>query len=179
VRYREWHGCTGRPGEGVGLEAEAVARGIIEREAGERITVAVVDPSIFSQDGGPSIGERMRRAGARFRTADNTRVGKSGAMSGWDQARARIAGSEAGPMLAVFDSCRDFIRTVPVLQHDRLRLEDLDTAAEDHIADETRYAYLARVMMPKVADKPPTADEILRREWGGGPRARVLNWKVL
>ena len=77
----------------------------------------------------------MRRVGARFRPADNTRVGKAGAMSGWDQVRARIAGDEAGPMLAVFDTRRDFIRSVPVLQHDRLRPEDLDTSAQVHIAD--------------------------------------------
>ena len=159
-----------------------MARGIVEREAGEKIIVAVADPSIFSQDGGPSIGERMRRAGARFRPADNTRVGRAGAMSGWDQVRARIAGSEAGPMLAVFDTCRDFIRTVPVLQHDRLRREDLDTAAEDHIADETRYVGLARAMLPKLAAKPPTADDIWRRDWPKvtlRSRARALGWKVM
>ena len=32
-----------------------------------------------------------------------------------------------------FDTCRDFLRTVPVLQHDRDKPEDLDTATEDHI----------------------------------------------
>jgi hypothetical protein len=162
----------------VRLDAEAVARGILEREAGETIARAVADPSIFSEDGGPSIGERMRRAAVWFRPADNTRVGKAGAMSGWDQVRARIAGAEAGPMLAVFDACRDFIRTVPALQHDRLRPEDLDTAAEDHIADETRYACLARMMPPRVPAAPETADERWRREWGGATREAEVSWKV-
>ena len=54
------------------------------------------------------------------------------------QMRARIAGSEAGSTLVVFDTCRDSIRTVPVLQHDRMGVEDLNTTAEDHVADETR-----------------------------------------
>jgi hypothetical protein len=178
VRYREWYGCTGRPGEGVRLDAEAIAQGILEREARETIREAVADPAIFSQDGGPSIGERMRRAGVWFRRADNTRVGKAGAMSGWDQVRARITGTEAGPMLAVFDTCRDFIRTVPVLQHDRLRLEDLDTSAEDHIADETRYACLARLFLPIVRTAAQTAEDRWRRDWPKvtpGP----LDWKVL
>jgi len=178
VRYREWYGGNGRPNEGLRLEAEAVARGILERETGERIALAVADPSIFREDGGPSIGERMRRVGVAFRPADNTRVGKAGALSGWDQVRARIAGTEAGPMLAVFDTCRDFIRTVPVLQHDRLRPEDLDTTAEDHVADETRYACLSRVYTPRAVATPAlTADQQWERDWG--PRRRVAEgWKV-
>ena len=52
---------------------------------------------------------------------------------------ARGDGGEGAPMLYVFDTCRDFIRTAPVLQHDPARLEDLDTEAEDHIADNVRF----------------------------------------
>jgi hypothetical protein len=37
--------------------------GILEREGGETIAYGVADPSIFREDGGPSIGERMRRMG--------------------------------------------------------------------------------------------------------------------
>lgn len=176
VRYREWYGASGGPGEGLRLEAEAVAAGILERERGERISQSVADPSIFSQNGGPSIAERMARAGVRFRPADNTRVGRMGAMGGWDQVRARIAGNRRGAMLAVFDTCRDFLRTVPVLQHDRDRPEDLDTEAEDHIADETRYACLAR---PITAPRAPVPDPeaAWRRAWGGEQRAE--GWKVM
>ena len=174
VRYREWYGAGERHGEGLRLDAEAVAAGILERERGEIITHAVADPSIFRQDGGPSIGERMARAGVRFRPADNTRVGKSGALSGWDQMRARIKGTDAGPMLLVFDTCRDFIRTVPVLRHDPMRLEDLDTGAEDHVADETRYACLSRPLI--AAESPPPSRPF--DSW----RARQdegMSWKVL
>ena len=175
VRYREWYGAEGLRREGLRLEAEAVARGILQREAGETIATAVADPSIFREDGGPSLAERMARAGARFRPADNTRVGKAGALSGWDQVRARIAGTEAGPMLVVFETCRDFIRTVPSLQHDPLRPEDLDTRAEDHIADETRYACLARPIIAGKA-RPPTEPPD-RWRYGVAP-AGVAGWKV-
>jgi hypothetical protein len=48
------------------------------------------------------------------------------------------------PMLYVFETCRDFIRTVPALQHDEKRPEDLDTDGEDHIADEARYMCMSR-----------------------------------
>ena len=47
-------------------------------------------------------------------------------------------------MLFVFHTCRDFLRTVPALQHDTARAEDLDTAGEDHVADECRYACMSR-----------------------------------
>jgi len=174
VRYREWYGAS-QPNVGVRLEAEAVAAGVREREAGGRISYRVADPSIFSQNGGPSIAERMARVGCVFRPADNTRVGKAGALSGWDQVRARIAGEGEGPMLSVFETCRDFIRTVPVLQHDPARAEDLDTSAEDHIADETRYACLSRPLMantPASATAPPDLDRWRRRREAESWRAQ-------
>ncbi len=78
-------------------------------------------------------------------------------------------------MLYVFDTCRDFIRTVPVLQHDPMRPEDLDTAGEDHIADETRYACLSRPLIPT---RPARAATTAWTE-GWGPRpAGAENWKV-
>ena len=164
VRYREWYGADARRAKGLRLSAEAVAAGILERERGEPPPHGVADPSIFAQDGGPSIGERMRQAGVTFRRADNTRVGNLGALSGWDQMRARITGDEEGPMLFVFDTCRDFIRTVPSLQHDPMRPEDLDTRAEDHIADETRYACLSRPLLAP-APTPPGAEDSWYQRW--------------
>jgi hypothetical protein len=152
VRYREWYGCAGKPNEGLKLTAEAVARGVLDRDAGEAIAYGVADPAIFASDGGPSIGERMFREGLAWRRADNARVARAGALGGWDQMRARISGDEAGPGLVVFSTCRDFIRTVPALQHDPVRAEDVDTAAEDHAADEARYACMSR---PYCAARPP------------------------
>jgi hypothetical protein len=149
IRYREWYGAHETTGAGIRLEAEAVARGILEREGREGIVGGIADPSIFSCNGGPSIAERMRQVGVWFRAADNTRVGRAGAFTGWDQMRARVRGQGQRPMPYVFETCRDFIRTVPVLQHDPHRPEDLDTRGEDHIADETRYACLSRPMIAK------------------------------
>jgi hypothetical protein len=157
VRYREWYGSNGKPNEGLRMTAEEVATAIAVQERNDKIAYGVADPSIFREDGGPSIGERMRRTGLHWRPADNARVGANGAMSGWDQMRARIKGTEDGPMLVVFDTCRDFIRTVPVLQHDPDRPEDLDTDGEDHVADEARYACMSRPMtaLPKVPSRNP------------------------
>ena len=76
-------------------------------------------------------------------------------------------------MLYVFDTCREFIRTVPVLPHDPDRPEDLDTTAEDHIADEARYACLSR---PLTAGRP-VAPTNPRDLWGRTARPPV-SWKV-
>ena len=73
-----------------------------------------------------------------FREADNKRVSmrdgkmKRGPMGGWDAMRQRIIGENGKPMIYCFSTCVASIRTIPVLQHDPARAEDLDTTAEDH-----------------------------------------------
>lgn len=149
IRYREWYGSSS-PNVGIRLEAEDIARGIWAREEGEKIAYGVADTAVFDQAGraygylGPTIGERMNKTlgavGATpFRGADKSRP------QGWDQMRARLHGDlDGNPMLVVFNTCGDFMRTVPALQHDPIKPEDLDTDGEDHIADETRYGCMSR-----------------------------------
>ena len=61
-----------------------------------------------------------------FKRADNRRISNYGHMSGWDQMRARLVGNDDGhAMLVLFSTCVDFIRTVPFLQHDPDRHEDV------------------------------------------------------
>ena len=150
LRYREWYGSNGTPNVGLKLTAEEVARGIKAREKDDTIAYGVLDPAAFAVDGGPSIAQMMAREGVIFRPADNKRVSQKGALSGWDQMRGRLKGDADGrPMLFVFETCRDFIRTVPVLQHDPDKPEDLDTDGEDHVADEARYGCMSRPWIPR------------------------------
>lgn len=59
-------------------------------------------------------------------------------------------------MIFCFESCRDSIRTIPALQHDPNRAEDIDTESEDHAADEWRYACMSRPWAPMLrASEPP------------------------
>lgn len=143
IRYREWYGASS-PKKGLKLTTEEVARGIKSRDEGERIDYSVADPAIFAEDGGPSRAEVFGNHGVWFRRADNKRVSGNGALGGWDEMRQRLKGERGVPMLYVFDGCRDFIRTVPSLPHDPHRMEDIDTSAEDHAADEARYACMSR-----------------------------------
>lgn len=170
VAYREWYGAGGAR-----LQADDIAKGILAREraAGERrggdaneaaivggapaISYSVLDPSCWSVQaisGGPSIAEQMAKEGVFFQRADNRRTPHAGAQSGWDLMRARLRGDAQGnPMLVFTTDCPNAIRTIPVLQHDPLNPEDLDTKAEDHAADAVRYGSSSR---PYVRDAAKT-----------------------
>jgi hypothetical protein len=65
-------------------------------------------------------------------------------MGGWDQLRARLVGQDGLPMIYFFSTCAASIRTIPALQHDPARMEDVDTESEDHCADDARYAAMSR-----------------------------------
>jgi len=144
-KYREWYGSTGEPNKGLKLDAEPVAAGILERERGENIRYGVADPACFIRDGGPSIAERMLIRGVSFRKADNKRK------TGWDQLRHYLQGEGGRPMLYFSELCTDTIRTLPALPHDDHDMEDVDSDAEDHAADETRYAVMSRPWVPRAA----------------------------
>ena len=157
VRYREYYGCVDpvkNPNTGLKMPAEDVAQHILHLERGETIAYGVLDPAAFSSDGGPSIAERIYTGSGNklmFRRADNARVASKGAMGGWDQMRARMLGEDGRPLLYAFSNCTDSIRTIPMLQHDENRVEDVNSDMEDHAADDWRYACMSR---PYVRAKP-------------------------
>lgn len=169
VRYREWYGTKpGKPNTGLKLTAGDVGRGIKERDGAEHIDPSYLDPAAFAEDGGPSLAERINNQLSKglFIPADNKRVAARGAMGGWDQMRDRLKGEDFGepygerPMIYCFKTCYDSIRTIPALQHDEDRPEDLDTDGEDHAADDWRYACMSRpwVRPLDIKDKEPKND---------------------
>lgn len=159
VRYREWYGASS-PNVGLKMPAEEVGHEIARREREDNpITYGVLDPAAFASDGGPSIAERIARAGIRFRPADNKRVAARGAMGGWDQVRSRLLGNGKRPQIYFFSTCTDAIRTLPALQHDPDKPEDVDTDSEDHAPDEIRYACMSRPFVRQAEPKP--TDKIL------------------
>jgi len=145
-KYREWYGASGI-NKGLKMTADLVAQGIVRREAKERIRDYVADPSIFVRNGGPSIAETMAIHSCMWRRADNKR------QPGWEQMQSRLRGEFGVPMLYFHESCEATIRTVPVIQHDSKNVEDIDTEAEDHALDETRYAVMSRPWLPSDISK--------------------------
>ena len=144
IIYREWYGST-KPNVGIRLENSGIAAGILERENREKISDMVADPAIWIQSGGLSIGEQMMNEGCFFRKADNKRL------SGWQQVRQRLDGDNGAPMLYIFSTADALIRTMPSMQHDKTKPEDLDTTSEDHAVDTLRYLLMSR---PLVAERP-------------------------
>ena len=161
IRYREWYGGKpNQPNVGLRLLATDVGREIAVRESSETIAYGVLDPACFAHNGGPSIYEDIYKgSGGKvvFRPADNTRVAGVGSMAGWEQMRKRLLGDVdqqnncIRPALYTFSNCLDSIRTIPALQHDKHRAEDIDSDMEDHAADEWRYACNSRPYVPTPA----------------------------
>lgn len=131
-RIMELYGCTDTPNEGVKWTADEQFAKIaqIEREhpwlAGHHIE-GVADPAIFAADGGVSIADTAAKHGVFFSPGDNKRI------PGWMQCRYRLHMDANGvPMMYVFDNCKAFRRTIPLLVYDDHMPEDLDSDGEDH-----------------------------------------------
>lgn len=150
-RIRELYGCTGTPNEGVRWEPGRIAAEIRRIETEDpnlrgRPVRGIADPSIFDESRGESIAAMMARSGVYFDRGDNSRL------AGKMQLHHRLAFDEKGvPMLYVFSTCRNFIRTLPALVYDSADVEDVDTAGEDHIYDECRYVLMEYPIAPPAA----------------------------
>lgn len=169
-RYREWYGCEpGRANVGLKLTPGQIARGIMERERGceqrDNLRVdRVADPAIFDSSRGDSVAKQMapgpNRPGITFRPGDNTRL------AGKMQMHERLRFNEEGkPLLYVFSTCRDFIRTVPTLPYSMYHPEDVDTDGEDHAYDEARYFCMAHPVpqKPKEERRAPDYDPFIQK----------------
>ena len=111
---------------------------------GRRIQ-GVADPAIWDAESGISFAETAAKYGIYFTPGDNARI------PGWMQMQYRMMFDEAGyAMMYIFNTCKNWIRTIPTLEYDQHRAEDLDTKGEDHAADETRYFCMMRPITPKI-----------------------------
>lgn len=144
-RIGELYGWTGKPNEGTRELATGVARKIVayQKIINRQVHPGPADSSIFAVDNGNSIAGDMEKAGVRWLPSDK-RAGSR--INGWEIMRDRLTNAtrREGPGLYVFDTCRQFIRTVPTAPRDSRNPDDLDTSVEDHIADEARYRCLAK-----------------------------------
>lgn len=127
------------PNEGVKWVPERVFAEIqqMEREhpllRGKEIQ-GVADPAMWDAQYGKSIAATAEKYGIYFEKGDHERI------PGWMQCQYRLMfDAEGFPRFYVFNTCREFIRTIPTLMYDEHKTEDIDTEGEDHAADEWRY----------------------------------------
>lgn len=143
-RVMELYGWNGKPNEGLRLTNTDIARRIkgVE-EASEykgRLQPGPADSQIFDVVNGTSIADEMATVGIRWVTAQK---GPGSRRQGAQLLRQRLKASLQWPMeepgLFVFTTCRQFIRTVPVIPRDKTNADDVDSDSEDHVYDECRY----------------------------------------
>lgn len=157
-RINEIYGWNGQPNVGCHATSTEIAARALEMELRIRIYDRVVagpaDHSIFSDyDGKASIANEMSRPirrpnGREYRgiTFTMARKGPNSRVPGWQAMRKALKNAcrldnrpRERPGLFIFDTCEHWARTVPVLPRDEKKPDDVDTDAEDHPADDTRY----------------------------------------
>ena len=155
-RCAEWYGWNGTPQEGLRLEDSKVAEGVLERQQkmgfSERAITHLASPDCFSKKPdyrgggqGPSTAEVFAAKGLYLIPADHTRETKIRQF----RERLRYEVDETGkvthpPMMRIYRSCKQFIRTVPSLSVDDDNPEDIDTEQEDHAYDDACEIGMAR-----------------------------------
>lgn len=155
--YRQLYGCTNVPNTGLRLEPSAIAKMVKEIEDAEEkgnTIIGIADPAIWDESRGRAgtIINMFEEQGVYFEKGDHKRL------PGKMQVHKRLAFDENGyPMLYVFDTCREFLRTFPNLVYDKNRPEDIDTNCEDHDYDAMRY-FLMRNPLPSPAAKVQAKD---------------------
>jgi len=161
-RIKEYYGCTGEPNVGLMLTPQEIAKTILEIEATDpnlkgKFITGVADPAIWDKSHGESIAEMMEKEHVYFSKGDHARL------AGKMQFHYRLAFDDMGiPMFYCFKSCKDFIRTIPILIYDEKKVEDIDTTLEDHIYDETRYLFMEHPLNPERPKQmtPPAEDPL-------------------
>ena len=152
-RIMEMYGCTQTPNEGIKWSPDEQFKRIAELERthpwlkGRNID-GVADPAIWDASRGESIAETASKYGIYFTPGDNQRI------PGWMQVHYRLQFDENGySRMYIFNNCKAFIRTIPLMMYSDTRPEDLDTKLEDHVADETRYLCMSRPIKPIIPVK--------------------------
>ena len=149
IRYRELYGC--KPGEyNVGLKksAQKLAKEAWSYAITDGIKDMVADPAIWTdekiEDQSKSIEQVFTEAGFNMIKANNDRIN---GLVMVDDIFKQTIDENGSPMFQVFNTCRDFVRTIPLLTPNPIHPEDVDTNLEDHAYDDHRYAIMSDFVM--------------------------------
>lgn len=153
-RIKEFYGWNGTPNTGLKWEPAKQAAEIAKFEKEDAVlkhfkVYGVADPAIWERSSGESIANIMEKQGLYFDKADNSRI------PGKMQCHYRLAFDENGKSkFYCFNTCKQFIRTIPNIVYSDIHVEDINTEGEDHIYDEWRYLMMKHPINPRYAVKP-------------------------
>lgn len=142
IRYRELYGCEkDKPNTGTKESVADVARKAWEIAALDGVDTMIADPAVWGKvdNADLSVAEKFAAAGWKMIKGNNDRLAGLQAIHDY----LKTTDSDGRPMMLIFSTCKDFIRTIPFLLPDKNRPEDIDSKLEDHIYDETRYAVMS------------------------------------
>lgn len=152
IIYREYYGWTGKPNKGLKMELPEIAKNTMQMQGDEKMNKQVADPAIFDESKknmGMTQAEELAKYGCIYERADNKRV------AGWQQIRSRLTGRDGKPLIYITEGCKNLIRTLPIMQYDKTKPEDLDTSLEDHLLDDLRYICMARPITIDIKEAVP------------------------
>lgn len=152
----EWYGWNGKPNEGSKLTSAKIAEGIVLRELRwglrGRVRAGPADSAIFTETDEASVAKNMaspvRIDGKAYNGVgwQPAVKGPGSRKQGWQLIRSRMENSmpkrgapREKPGIFIVDSCVQWRGHVPVLPRDEKDPDDVDTEAEDHDGDATRY----------------------------------------
>lgn len=149
IRIGEYYGWNGRANEGLRMQPKQIALNVIKIEKeifpGHFIQPGAADTAIWSDTMGKDttiIGEMEKAVNKHNGLFIKAIKDKGSRENGWQKCRSMMLSAinnDDTPHFYVTSNCRNFIRTIPVLPRDENNPDDVDTNAEDHIADEWRY----------------------------------------
>lgn len=142
---------------GAGLTDRQQARLIRDSTPpGEVISLTYADPAMWARSSHgetvTSSADEYAAEGVPLTRADNDRLSGKRKVD-----RILTSLPDGRPGLLVFVTCTNLVRTLPALPYDRLNVEDVDTAAEDHAYDTLRYGLTNINLRPRVAPEPALA----------------------
>jgi hypothetical protein len=168
-RFAEMYGWNGTPNQGLRWEDSRIADEIVKKELelakqysiSFQSAIRLAGPDCFQKKPdykgggqGPSTAETFTTRGIYISHGDPTRAVKI------RQFRERLKvpygedGKQIGlPMLLVYETCDQFIRTIPDIIVAKNDPEEVDTKGEDHIYDEACHFCMARPIALKIPDK--------------------------
>jgi hypothetical protein len=153
IVVNEIYGWNGIANEGDRATSQEIAERVLALDAAllteykVRCVPGPADTAIWEVRDGSSIASNLATHGCHWTKAYK---GSGSRIAGWALIRQMLSAAKKGdleaPHLYFFDQAQHHIRTIPEMQRDKTKPEDIDSKLDDHLCDSLRYL-LARKMV--------------------------------